>query len=457
MDSPRSEKIDTRYSTPVSALDDHRVRPSETLPVDVPNAHNAAAAASTVAMLQPVPVSTSAGRSLSFAESGPVARDFEHAIIDDDRSGEFPPHSPDGLGSPVAGRQHSSRRPRLRADVSRGESLSSSDRSTSPPNSIDAFAEPRRRERANTFGSKGPSDYEGLIRTASGDTHTRRPTFDSQPVRPPRPLTQGPDPIDEVTADEAVAHVPRIDYEAMAEFVAESRQAGNHFEPPRKKYSFSSQGLRPGVPAPVVPEIVHCNPSRAVIEKQDTGATLYANDLEAADSGGSEKTLDFQRAPSRHEADRFSFFSSEIEKTIHTHELGGLLDPGESFRDLFELSSEVGAWWLDVINPTQGEMEMFQKAFGIHPLTTEDIEQKETREKVELFNTYYFVCFRSYHPSAASDDYLEPINLYMIVFREGILTFAHTPNPHAAAVRRKIGKLKNNDSLTADWICYAMV
>lgn len=47
---------------------------------------------------------------------------------------------------------------------------------------------------------------------------------------------------------------------------------------------------------------------------------------------------------------------------------------------------------------------------------------EETREKIELFRTYYFVCFRSFEQDPYSPTYLEPLNMYIIVFREGILS-----------------------------------
>lgn len=42
-------------------------------------------------------------------------------------------------------------------------------------------------------------------------------------------------------------------------------------------------------------------------------------------------------------------------------------------------------WWLDVMQPTEEEMKVISRAFGIHQLTSEDIMVGEEREKVELF------------------------------------------------------------------------
>lgn len=132
--------------------------------------------------------------------------------------------------------------------------------------------------------------------------------------------------------------------------------------------------------------------------------------------------------------------------------------PGETFRDIFELGPDGGVWWLDMLNPSEEEVFAICKAFGVHPLTREDITTQETHEKVELFHAYYFVCFRSfYQETKERSGALEAINVYAVVFREGLLTFSFCPNPHAANVRKRIGRLRDYVNLSADWICYAMI
>ncbi|KAL7275912.1 CorA metal ion transporter [Rhizina undulata] len=140
---------------------------------------------------------------------------------------------------------------------------------------------------------------------------------------------------------------------------------------------------------------------------------------------------------------RFTYFNDELPATIHSHTISELLQPGQTFKDLFkpeprvqedsssegsgseseDLSMESedddrkmessknnlngggginGPWaqspigrrptfWLDVFSPTDAEMKVLSKAFGIHPLTTEDIMMQETREKVELCRSYFLV------------------------------------------------------------------
>ncbi len=114
-------------------------------------------------------------------------------------------------------------------------------------------------------------------------------------------------------------------------------------------------------------------------------------------------------------------------------------------------------WWLDVLSPTDGEMKALAKTFGIHPLTSEDIMLQEQREKVELFRHYYFVNYRSFDQDANSENHLEPVNMYVVVFREGVLSFHFSQTPHPANVRRRIRQLKDFMMLSSDWISYAII
>lgn len=250
-----------------------------------------------------------------------------------------------------------------------------------------------------------------------------------------------------------------IDYEELEEFVALQRKATPH-SVPRRKHSLSSQSkvfydLRSQTQKDDIPDLVMCQsmPARVTspANADNAGTTLSGDTIGEKDMSPFEPA---QKLP----ANRFSFFSSEYETTVHAAQLGDLVLPGECFRDLFQLGPEGGVWWLDVVNPSNEELGAISRAFSIHPLTTEDIQTQEAREKVELFRQYYFVCFRTfYQMDKTSDRFLDPVHFYMVVFREGVLSFSFVENPHAANVRKRIGKLRDYVSLSSDWICYAMM
>jgi magnesium transporter len=463
MDSPRSEseKIQTRFSTPVSDLDDHRNQPVSFPRADaLGSVHNSGTRRNTAQSV------ANGGRpdllqvNAALRNAGPVSRDFEHAVIDDDRSanGEniIESHSP-ALG------RHGTRR----AHHNRSRDSSTSSRSSSAANSVDAFADPRRRERANTAASTRPSVHDlGIQRTVSGGTHCRRPSFTSvRHIESHDDRASYHNPVEDDVCfpqpDES-SKAYRIDFEELDELVAEitnTRPAVTGQS--KKKFSFSSQSK-----PKIFDDLRKENPEIPQIFTSD-GDPVLLNSESAIDDSKSvidvkhttiEDVLAHHRCPSMAEPSRFSFFSSELEQTIHAGSFGDLLSPGETFRDLFSLPPDGGVWWLDCLNPTHEELDGFRRAFGIHPLTTEDITTQEAREKVELFKQYYFVCFRSFYQlDPLSADYMEPLNVYMVVFREGILTFTYTPSPHAANVRKRIGKLRDYMALTADWVCYAMI
>ena len=114
-------------------------------------------------------------------------------------------------------------------------------------------------------------------------------------------------------------------------------------------------------------------------------------------------------------------------------------------------------FWLDVLSPTDTEMRVISKTFGIHPLTAEDIMMQEAREKVELFPRYYFTNYRTFEQDMNSDDYLEPVNMYVVVFPEGVISFHFSMTPHPANVRRRIRQLKEYLQPSSDWISYALI
>ncbi|PYH86612.1 putative cora family metal ion transporter [Aspergillus uvarum CBS 121591] len=468
-ESPKSEKYMflTRYSTPVPELDDHRFQldpPRMDAAPDVPLSRQNTAP-------QGLHPETPQRPDLliiqdALREAGSFSRDFEQAIVDDDRSIQDLTalgrrFSVDPTGNVRHGRAYS-RTHQDYANLSRESSVSA--RSTSPPNSVEAFADPRRRERANTLESHGAPDLEAILqRTVSGGTHHRRPTFSNASVIRPQAGDAQLEPTDDgcVPTFEQPGRIPVIDYEELEEFVALSQQAKPTTS--RRKHSLSSQSKKPRIFYDL----------RAGVHNSDSNGTKRSSSTEDSSDDildsisakneklfaevSNEKEL-LEHMKNENEPTRFGFFSSESQSTVHAAELGDLVLPGDTFRDLFQLGPEGGVWWLDVLNPTEDEVGALSRAFSIHPLTTEDILTQEAREKVELFKQYYFVCFRTfYQMDKTSEQFMEPVNFYMVVFRDGVLSFSFTENPHAANVRKRIGKLRDYVSLSSDWICYAMI
>ncbi|KAG0336893.1 CorA metal ion transporter [Podila humilis] len=116
-----------------------------------------------------------------------------------------------------------------------------------------------------------------------------------------------------------------------------------------------------------------------------------------------------------------------------------------------------GCYWLDILDPSDFDMQILSRHFHIHPLTIEDISTEEIREKYEVFRHYYFVCFRTFDQDYNSGSYLQPASMYSVVLRDGIITFHFRPTNHHLNVLRRIEQLQSHITLTPDWINYALL
>ncbi|KAI7893136.1 uncharacterized protein EV154DRAFT_584034 [Mucor mucedo] len=150
---------------------------------------------------------------------------------------------------------------------------------------------------------------------------------------------------------------------------------------------------------------------------------------------------------------RFNIYSSQKYATVSTGLEQLLTEHGQKALESVVTSK---GWWLDVLSPSAEEMRILSKTFRIHPLTTEDIQAQEPREKVELFPNYTFVCFRAFDIDHVSDQ-IKPFNFYTLIFKEGLLTFRYKKSHHCDTVRDRTDQLKEFMMITPDWMNYALI
>lgn len=438
--------LNSGYSTPVPELDDHThqsssVQKSRSRRGTVETIHYANA--SHQQTLSP-------GLAAVNERLAPIiARQFEEAVEDDEGQTVFP--------LPV--------RPSQR---SRRGTFATIDRDISPPNSVKAFADARRRERGQSFVSDPTSvkafadarrhDDCELQRTTTSDSRRSRRSARSRRYTNENDVASLAGSAKSAEEDVCFPMHPeenkdtlQINFELLEDFIADE-EVRDKTPPKGQPQARIFQDLRP-----------QHQPNKS--HTFTSGGEFI--DIPSFDSSEfNEKTTEKEaeqesvEEPLRHE-NRFEFFSSAGESTIHAAEFGDLVLPGDDVRTLFTMppgEDEDGVWWLNMNNPSEEEIRVICKAFGVHPLTIEDIGTQEAREKIELFPAYYFACFRSFAIEEHEEGQrFEPFNIYVVVFREGTLSFSFSPNPHAAHVRKRITMLKNYVSLSSDWICYALM
>ncbi|CAO3650349.1 unnamed protein product [Cunninghamella blakesleeana] len=125
-------------------------------------------------------------------------------------------------------------------------------------------------------------------------------------------------------------------------------------------------------------------------------------------------------------------------------------------RQALETMLETNGWWLDVLSPTDDEMNVLCKLFRIHSLTMEDILANEPNEKIELFPNYTFVCIRSFEMDHSLNQII-PYNFYNLIFKDGLISFHFRYSPHPNRVRHRLDQLKHYIPIVPDWINYALI
>lgn len=402
MSDHEDTSLNSGFSTPVPELDDH-TRHNQS-----PNVQRSRSRRGTADTSRSTHVRTGFHTDLGLVNTvllGTKTRDFgdgplydEEAVQDDDLPGP----------SPLSARK-------INARSRRGTVTTIDPRSNSPPNSVKAFADARRREREIS------NDEHELHRATS------RASMRSQRSRLTRQRTADSDaksyassnksaeadvcfPFDTATNKDGL----QIDFDGLEEFIADEEERAK--TPPKNQPQRVFTDMRtPQVkPMPVFDSNGDYISDGSLPLKHDEKAMEALHEIEVA-----QPLLD---------GNRFEYFCSTEESTIHAAEFGDLILPGEDIRGLFtfpEGQEEDGVWWLNMNNPTEEEIRAICKSFGVHPLTIEDINTQEAREKIELFQSYYFACFRSFQVVEEDEGQeYEPFNLYVVVFREGTLSFS---------------------------------
>ncbi|KAL4784151.1 hypothetical protein BJX76DRAFT_233185 [Aspergillus varians] len=155
---------------------------------------------------------------------------------------------------------------------------------------------------------------------------------------------------------------------------------------------------------------------------------------------------------------QFTFCSSQLDSCLQSSTIDGLKALYQPLGPLLEDGTYAGLWWLDVTAPSEDDVDTLSRIFNLHPLTTEDIKIRENREKIEAFGPYYFLSLRPPRQVETQEGArTSAVNVYAVVFRDGVLSFSMGSNPHVGHVRSRIREHQSHLYLTSDWICYALI
>lgn len=147
-------------------------------------------------------------------------------------------------------------------------------------------------------------------------------------------------------------------------------------------------------------------------------------------------------------------------------------------KDLLEevreyLENDASMYWLDICAPHINDLHSIAELLRIHPLTIEDIQMDDSREKCEIYEEYVFVsvrtCASNYHRSSVTNKTYEEqhvsvdssgtVSLYILLFKDKVLSLHQQPIPHIRNTLKRIYPLRTMafGEVSADWILYCLL
>jgi magnesium transporter len=95
-----------------------------------------------------------------------------------------------------------------------------------------------------------------------------------------------------------------------------------------------------------------------------------------------------------------------------------------------------GLLWIDLINPTEAELDRLQKAFEFHPLSIEDSSHFRQRAKIDSYDGYLFITLYSHHFDKETDEILDN-ELHVFLGSNYLVTIHRTPLPALSQARAR--------------------
>lgn len=108
-----------------------------------------------------------------------------------------------------------------------------------------------------------------------------------------------------------------------------------------------------------------------------------------------------------------------ISRSLVHHAEGGF---DESFEpdwisDLIQDTRQVV--WLDIQDPTDGDIELLRREFGFHELALEDVVKRHQRAKIDRYDSFYFIVFYVVRRGGYEEIYIFIGENYLVTIHDG--------------------------------------
>lgn len=156
----------------------------------------------------------------------------------------------------------------------------------------------------------------------------------------------------------------------------------------------------------------------------------------------------------------FVLYGESMELSIIGYDsIGAWVKTADTMEELLSYRNTGGLTWIQVNKLKDGaEISPLIDAFGIHPLTVEDILDTEQRPKAEEFDTYLFITLKSLRLLIGEEEELVLDQISLILTQDTVITFQKTSDYSFDTIRRRIfnniGRIRK---MGADYLAYGIM
>jgi magnesium transporter len=107
----------------------------------------------------------------------------------------------------------------------------------------------------------------------------------------------------------------------------------------------------------------------------------------------------------------------------------------ERLRTLLAAKTDAAGFWLDIEKPSGEDLEMLEQVFKFHPLTIEDVRNRDQRPKIEEFDGYDFIVLFS---AVAEGDGIAVREHHLYLSERFVVSVHNQPSPELDELRKRV-------------------
>eukprot|EP00866_Antonospora_locustae_P001180 jgi/Antlo1/1180/1086 len=131
-----------------------------------------------------------------------------------------------------------------------------------------------------------------------------------------------------------------------------------------------------------------------------------------------------------------------------------LVQSNDIFRDT-RFAQTRSQFWLNIFNPLEHDLRMLRELYDVHDISLNDIRDRDTEEKVEMFRHYTFISLRLCRLRRLSPT--EDIDFNILIFKNFVVTTHDRTWTGINDIVNFLSLICEHTTFSPDWVLYSIV